>query len=117
MREAWRCPTQGGASGGSHKALLPSRASLRAPPGSPRTLKEALEGRCLDAETLVAMLFEELKAYKTIPANTGQERYNILCDLLEICSEESGRLHERAVGLMELAQLLCYHKSTWQTDW
>lgn len=81
-----------------------------------RTLKEALEGRCLDAETLVAMLFEELKAYKTIPANTGQERYNVLCDLLEICSEESGRLHERAVGLMELAQLLCYHKSTWQTD-
>ncbi|KAM9177083.1 separin [Mergus octosetaceus] len=81
-----------------------------------RTLKEALEGRCLDAETLVAMLFEELKAYKTIPANTGQERYNVLCDLLEICSEESGRLHERAVGLTELAQVLCYHKSTWQMD-
>lgn len=76
-----------------------------------------MEGRGLDAETLVAMLFEELKAYKTIHANTGQERYNILCDLLEICSEESGRLHERAVGLTELAQVLCCHKSTWQTDW
>ncbi|NWZ30408.1 ESPL1 protein, partial [Asarcornis scutulata] len=81
-----------------------------------RTLKEALEGRCLDAETLVAVLFEELKAYKTIPANTGQERYNVLCDLLEICSEESGRLHERAFVLTELARVLCYHKSTWQTD-
>ncbi|XP_032063192.1 separin [Aythya fuligula] len=81
-----------------------------------RTLKEALEGRCLDAETLVAVLLEELKAYKTIPANTGQERYSVLCDLLEICSEESGRLHERAFVLTELARVLCYHKSTWQTD-
>ncbi|XP_072703553.1 separin isoform X1 [Ciconia boyciana] len=81
-----------------------------------RTLKEGLEGHSLDAETLVTVLFAELKAYKTIRADTGQERYNVLCDLLEICSEESGRLHERAIGLTELAQVLCYHSYAQQTD-
>uniref|UniRef100_A0A8B9CUE0 separase n=1 Tax=Anser brachyrhynchus TaxID=132585 RepID=A0A8B9CUE0_9AVES len=81
-----------------------------------RTLKEGLEGRYPDAGTLVAVLFAELKAYKAVRADTGQERYNVLCDLLEICSEESGRLHERAISLMELAQVLCYHKYAQQTD-
>ncbi|KAM6039050.1 separin isoform 2-T2 [Chlamydotis macqueenii] len=81
-----------------------------------RTLKEALEGHSLDAETLVTILFAELKAYKTLRADTGQERYNVLCDLLEICSEQSSRLHERAVGLTELAQVLCYHSNARQTD-
>ncbi|XP_052666207.1 separin [Harpia harpyja] len=81
-----------------------------------RTLKEGLEGHSLDAETLVTVLFAELKAYKAVRADTGQERYNVLCDLLEICSEESGRLHERAIGLTELAQVLCYHSYAQQTD-
>ncbi|NXI66316.1 ESPL1 protein, partial [Anseranas semipalmata] len=81
-----------------------------------RTLKEGLDGHLLDAETLVTVLFAELKAYKGVRADTGQERYNVLCDLLEICSEESGRLHERAVGLVELAQVLCYHNYAQQTD-
>ncbi|NWS41443.1 ESPL1 protein, partial [Probosciger aterrimus] len=81
-----------------------------------RTLKEGLEGHNLDTETLVTILFAELKAYKTIRADTGQERYNVLCDLLELCSEQSGRLHDRAVGLTELAQVLCYHSYSQQTD-
>ncbi|XP_074427924.1 separin isoform X2 [Larus michahellis] len=81
-----------------------------------RTLKEGLEGHNLDTETLVTILFAELKAYKTVRADTGQERYNVLCDLLEICSEESGRLHERAVGLTELAQVLCYRSYAQQTE-
>ncbi|NXE16903.1 ESPL1 protein, partial [Lophotis ruficrista] len=81
-----------------------------------RTLKEALEGHSLAAETLVTVLFAELKAYKALRADTGQERYNVLCDLLEICSEQSGRLHERAVGLTELAQVLCYRSYARQTD-
>ncbi|NXN98510.1 ESPL1 protein, partial [Rhinopomastus cyanomelas] len=81
-----------------------------------RTLKDALEGHGLDAETLVTVLFAELKAYKTVRGDTGQERYNVLCDLLEICSEESGRLHHRAVGLTELAQVLCYHSYAPHTD-
>ncbi|NWV01560.1 ESPL1 protein, partial [Upupa epops] len=81
-----------------------------------RTLKEALEGHNLDTDTLVTILFAELKAYKTVRGDTGQERYNVLCDLLEICSEESGRLHQRAIGLTELAQVLCYHSYAQQTD-
>ncbi|XP_026723096.1 separin, partial [Athene cunicularia] len=81
-----------------------------------RTLKEGLEGHSLDTETMVTVLFAELKAYKALRADTGQERYNVLCDLLAICSEESGRLHERAVGLTELAQVLCYHSYAQQTD-
>ncbi|XP_035169202.1 separin, partial [Oxyura jamaicensis] len=81
-----------------------------------RTLKKGLEGHCLDVGTLVAVLFAELKAYKTVRANTGQERYNVLCDLLEICSEESGRLHERAISLTELAQVLCYYNYARQMD-
>uniref|UniRef100_A0A803XV34 separase n=1 Tax=Meleagris gallopavo TaxID=9103 RepID=A0A803XV34_MELGA len=81
-----------------------------------RTLKEELSAHHLDTDTLVAVLFAELKAYKSIRADTGQERYNVLCDLLEICSEDSGRLHERAAGLVELAQVLCYHNYAQQTD-
>ncbi|NXW51490.1 ESPL1 protein, partial [Nyctiprogne leucopyga] len=81
-----------------------------------RTLKEGLEGHSLDVDTLVTVLFAELKAYKTLRADTGQERYNVLCDLLEMCSEESGRRHERAVALTELAQVLCYHSYSQQTD-
>ncbi|NWX10974.1 ESPL1 protein, partial [Caloenas nicobarica] len=81
-----------------------------------RTLKEALEGHNLDTNTLVTILFAELKAYKSVQANTGQERYNVLCDLLQICSEQSGRLHQRAVVLTELAQVLCYHSYAQHTD-
>ncbi|NXK15500.1 ESPL1 protein, partial [Herpetotheres cachinnans] len=81
-----------------------------------RTLKEGLEGHSLGTETLVTILFAELKVYKTVRADTGQERYNVLCDLLEVCSEESGRLHERAVALTELAQVLCYRSYAQQTD-
>ncbi|NWH81005.1 ESPL1 protein, partial [Piaya cayana] len=81
-----------------------------------RTLKEGLEEHNLDTDTLVTVLFEELKAYKAIRADTGQERYNTLCDLLEICSEESGRLHERALCLVELAQVLCYHSFPQYTE-
>ncbi|XP_072214309.1 separin [Excalfactoria chinensis] len=81
-----------------------------------RTLKEELSAHQLDTDTLVAVLFAELKAYKSIRADTGQERYNVLCDLLQICSEDSGRLQERAASLVELAQVLCYHNYAQQTD-
>ncbi|NXC43724.1 ESPL1 protein, partial [Penelope pileata] len=81
-----------------------------------RTLKEDLASHHLDTGTLVAVLFAELKAYKSVRADTGQERYNVLCDLRDTCSEESGRLHERAIGLVELAQVLCYHNYSQQTD-
>ncbi|NXA43839.1 ESPL1 protein, partial [Eudromia elegans] len=80
------------------------------------TLKDALKGCRPDTGTLVALLFEELKAYKSVRASTGRERYNVVCDLLELCSEESGCVHERATGLVELAQVLCYHDYAAHTD-
>lgn len=76
-----------------------------------------MEGHNLDTDALVSLLFAELKAYKGVQADTGQERYNVLCDLLQICSEQSGRLHQRAVVLTELAQVLCYHSYAQHTDW
>uniref|UniRef100_A0A8D0HRW4 separase n=1 Tax=Sphenodon punctatus TaxID=8508 RepID=A0A8D0HRW4_SPHPU len=81
-----------------------------------RTLKDGLEGHILDPETLVVVLSEELKTYKGVRADTGQERFNVICDLLELCSEESGRVYERAVTLVELAQVLCYHDYMEQTS-
>ncbi|XP_071585533.1 separin isoform X1 [Heliangelus exortis] len=81
-----------------------------------RTLKEGLERHSLDTEALVTILLAELKAYKSLQGDTGQERYSVLCDLLELCSEESGCLHQRAVGLIELAQVLCYHNYAQQKD-
>ncbi|NWY07607.1 ESPL1 protein, partial [Nothoprocta ornata] len=80
------------------------------------TLKDAVKGCQLDVGTLVALLFEELKAYKSVRTSTGRERYNVICDLLELCSENSGRTHQRATGLVELAQVLCYHDCTVHTD-
>ncbi|XP_034955423.1 separin [Zootoca vivipara] len=81
-----------------------------------KTLKEGLEGYSLDTEVLMKVLLEELKAYKTVRVDTGQERFNVICDLLDICSEGSGWAHERAVILVELAQVLCYHDYSEQTE-
>ncbi|KAH0629032.1 hypothetical protein JD844_010779 [Phrynosoma platyrhinos] len=81
-----------------------------------KTLKEGLEGYNLGAEILVEVLLEELKAYKTLRVDTGQERFNVICDLLDICSEGSNWIHERAVILVELAQVLCYHDYSEHTE-
>ncbi|KAL8164005.1 UNVERIFIED_CONTAM: hypothetical protein K2H54_043533, partial [Gekko kuhli] len=81
-----------------------------------KTLKEGLEGCHLAPEVLLKVLLEELKAYKGVRADTGQERFNVICDLLDICSEGSSLVHERAVILIELAQVLCYHDYTEQTE-
>nr|XP_033793934.1 separin [Geotrypetes seraphini]XP_033793935.1 separin [Geotrypetes seraphini]XP_033793936.1 separin [Geotrypetes seraphini] len=81
-----------------------------------KTLRDILNGYSLKQETLIQLLSEELRAYKALHADTGQERYNTICDLLDICSEESGLLHDRAVYLLELAQVLCYHDYTESTD-
>ncbi|XP_069509429.1 separin isoform X2 [Ambystoma mexicanum] len=84
-----------------------------------KTVKDCLADtsmKTLKPNTLIMLLSDELKAYKAVHANTGQERYNVICDLLEICSEDSTFLHERAVNLVELAQVLCYHDYTDQTD-
>ncbi|XP_034275057.1 separin isoform X2 [Pantherophis guttatus] len=81
-----------------------------------KTLKEGLEDYHLDDEILVKVLLEELKAYKAVRVDTGQERFNVICDLLDICSEGNQWDHERAFILVELTQVLCYHDYSEQTE-
>ncbi|MEE6472121.1 hypothetical protein FKM82_009485 [Ascaphus truei] len=81
-----------------------------------KTLKDGLTDYPLDPEMMVFLLAEELRGYKSVHGDTGQERYNTICDLLELCSEGSSLQHHRAPFLLELAQVLCYHDYTEQTD-
>ncbi|KAM4699281.1 separin [Discoglossus pictus] len=81
-----------------------------------KTLKDGLSQQTIDPELMVCLLAEELKGYKSAHGDTGQERYNTICDLLELCSEGSNLEHRRAPFLLELAQVLCYHDYTEQTD-
>lgn len=81
-----------------------------------RTLRDNLSS--WDPETLALLLREELQAYKAVRANTGQERFNVICDLLELTPEETlAGAWARATYLVELAQVLCYHNFAQQTDW
>ncbi|XP_036771128.2 separin isoform X3 [Manis pentadactyla] len=80
-----------------------------------RTLRDSLSG--WDPETLALLLREELQAYKAVRADTGQERFNVICDLLELSPEETPTgAWARATHLVELAQVLCYHDFAQQTD-
>ncbi|XP_028928763.1 LOW QUALITY PROTEIN: separin [Ornithorhynchus anatinus] len=79
-----------------------------------RTLRDALPGR--SPETLTVLLAEELRAYKGLRADTGRERFNVICDLLELCPEAPAGGRARAVHLLELAQVLCYNDLARQTD-
>ncbi|ELV10467.1 Separin [Tupaia chinensis] len=80
-----------------------------------KTLRDSLSG--WDPETLALLLQEELQAYKAVRANTGQERFNVICDLLELSPEETpAGAWARATHLVELAQVLCYHDFAQQTN-
>nr|XP_010962662.1 separin isoform X1 [Camelus bactrianus]XP_045379496.1 separin isoform X1 [Camelus bactrianus] len=80
-----------------------------------KTLRDSLSG--WDPETLAVLLREELQAYKAVRADTGQERFNVICDLLELSPEETpAGAWARATHLVELAQVLCYHDFAQQTD-
>ncbi|OCT92992.1 separin [Xenopus laevis] len=80
------------------------------------TLKDGLVDRPVDSELMVSLLVEELQGYKSVHGDTGQERYNTICDLLELCSEDSDLRGHRSTFLLELAQVLCYHDYSVQTD-
>lgn len=96
--------------------LRASWAPLVLSPSSFRTLRDSLSG--WDAETLAHLLREELQAYKAVRADTGQERFNVICDLLELIPEGTpAGGWARATHLVELAQVLCYHDFAQQTDW
>ncbi|XP_066521255.1 separin isoform X2 [Hoplias malabaricus] len=81
-----------------------------------RTLKDALGAASVDEEVLVCLLEEEMRMYKEQTGDTAQERYNTLCDLLEICPEETTHTLWRASYLCEMAQVVCYQDFSQQTD-
>ncbi|XP_065811017.1 separin [Labrus bergylta] len=81
-----------------------------------RTLHDGFCPDVPDERIMLCLLEEELRAYKEVAGDTSQERYNTLCDLLDICHEESSHTHLRAVYLCEMAQVVCYQDFSEQTD-
>ncbi|XP_044033677.1 separin isoform X2 [Siniperca chuatsi] len=81
-----------------------------------RTLHDGFGPDVPDERVMLCLLEEELHAYKEVAGDTAQERYNTLCDLLDICHEESSHTHLRAVYLCEMAQVVCYQDFSEQTD-
>ncbi|XP_073323552.1 separin isoform X2 [Pagrus major] len=81
-----------------------------------RTLRDGFGPDVPDEQVMLCLLEEELRAYKEVAGDTAQERYNTLCDLLDICHEESSHTHLRAVYLCEMAQVVCYQDFSEQTD-
>ncbi|XP_068123297.1 separin [Hyperolius riggenbachi] len=81
-----------------------------------QTLKDGLADYSLDPEVMVSLLAEELKGYKSVHGDMGQERYNTICDLLDLCAENGQLHHRRPPFLLELAQVLCYHDYSGQTE-
>ncbi|XP_054984078.1 separin [Sorex araneus] len=79
-----------------------------------KTLRDSLPDWAPD--TLALLLREELQAYKTVRADTGQERFNVICDLLELTEETPAGAWAQATYLVELAQVLCYHDFAQQTN-
>lgn len=82
-----------------------------------RTLRDGFGADVLEEKVMLCLLDEELRAYKESTRDTAQERYNTLCDLLDICQEESAYRHLRAVYLCEMAQVVCFQDFSEQTDW
>ncbi|KAJ7999129.1 hypothetical protein DPEC_G00212200 [Dallia pectoralis] len=81
-----------------------------------RTLRDGFGADCPDEEAVLCLLEVELRAYRDETRDSTQERYNTLCDLLEICHEESQHTHLRAVYLCEMAQVVCFQDFSEQTD-
>ncbi|KAG1942617.1 separin [Pimephales promelas] len=81
-----------------------------------RTLRDGLGESFMDEEVLMCLLEEELRVYKEQTGETAQERYNTLCDLLDICHEDTPHTLRRATYLCEMAQVVCYQDFSQQTD-
>lgn len=81
-----------------------------------RTLRDGFGPDVPEDGVMLCLLGEELRAYKEVPGDTAQERYNTLCDLLDICHDESSYTHLRAVYLCEMAQVVCFQDFSEQTD-
>ncbi|XP_016127572.1 separin-like [Sinocyclocheilus grahami] len=81
-----------------------------------RTLRDGLGEAIADEEVMMCLSEEELRLYKEQTGDTTQERYNTLCDLLDICHEETPHTLRRATYLSEMAQVVCYQDFSQQTD-
>ncbi|KAF3689764.1 Separin [Channa argus] len=81
-----------------------------------RTLRDGFGPDVPDEGVMLCLLDEELRAYKEVAGDTAQERYNTLCDLLDICHEGSSHSHLRAVYLCEMAQVVCFQDFSEQTE-
>ncbi|XP_051932994.1 separin isoform X2 [Hippocampus zosterae] len=81
-----------------------------------RTIRDGFGPDIPDEKIMLCLLDEELRIYKEEEGDTSQERYNVLCDLLDICHEESSHTQLRAAYLCEMAQVVCFHDFTEQTD-
>ncbi|KAM9758407.1 separin isoform 2-T2 [Menidia menidia] len=81
-----------------------------------RTLRDGFGSDVPDEQVMRCLLEEELRAYKELARDTSQERYNTLCDLLDICHEGSPHTHLRAYYLSEMAQVVCFQDFSEQTD-
>uniref|UniRef100_UPI00358F9ADC separin-like n=1 Tax=Myxine glutinosa TaxID=7769 RepID=UPI00358F9ADC len=81
------------------------------------TVADFLGHREPKRDLLVTVLQAELRHCKAQRGDTAQERYNIICDLLELCPEGSSQPLDRVHHLLEFTQLLCYCDFSSQTDW
>ncbi|KAJ8260339.1 hypothetical protein GJAV_G00179820 [Gymnothorax javanicus] len=81
-----------------------------------RTLRDGVWRTPLEEEVMLRLLEEELRAYRAVGGDTAQERYNVLCDLLELCPEGSAHSLERSVYLCDMAQVVCFQDFSEQTD-
>uniref|UniRef100_A0A671RHH8 separase n=1 Tax=Sinocyclocheilus anshuiensis TaxID=1608454 RepID=A0A671RHH8_9TELE len=81
-----------------------------------RTLRDGLGEAIADEKVMMCLSEEELRLYKEQTGDTAQERYNTLCDLLDICHEETPHTLRRATYLCEMAQVVCYQDFSQQTD-
>ncbi|KPP73338.1 separin-like, partial [Scleropages formosus] len=81
-----------------------------------RTLRDGFGANVPEEGVMLSLLEEELRAYREVAGDTAQERYNVLCDLLDICHEGSMHTHRRAVYLYEMAQVVCFQDFSEQTD-
>uniref|UniRef100_A0A3Q2ZBF7 separase n=1 Tax=Hippocampus comes TaxID=109280 RepID=A0A3Q2ZBF7_HIPCM len=81
-----------------------------------RTIRDGFGPDIPDERIMLCLLDEELRIYKEEAGDTSQERYNTLCDLLDICHEESSHTHLRAAYLCEMAQVVCFQDFSEQTD-
>ncbi|KAL2100543.1 hypothetical protein ACEWY4_002304 [Coilia grayii] len=81
-----------------------------------RTLRDTFAGAAPSEALLIQVMEAELGAYVALPQDLYQEKYNTLCDLLDLCAEDGKHTHTRAHTLLQLAQVTCFHDLSQLTD-